>query len=230
MLVSIAPVLGLFPILCFLHKLTGVIQRGFGILGAGEHNREFLNTGFVVKGLKHTQSSSVGDLFMDSESDPQLAHLITTWNTILSEIHSNCYRGLHLHASPLRQLANAKWNLLEAHLGVIVNKSWLIEHDKYIRAAIMRTDGPTILQDEDIRAVWDQIQSGNFQPYLQSPDEMHHYLNAAIERYGADRIPFAGPECGLGSWDWKFGDAIALANLQNVSRIITELTTKISES
>ena len=174
--------------------------------------------------------TGVGDLFMDSESDPQLAHLITTWNTILSEIHSNCYRGLHLHASPLRQLANAKWNLLEAHLGVIVNKSWLIEHDKYIRAAIMRTDGPTILQDEDIRAVWDQIQSGNFQPYLQSPDEMHHYLNAAIERYGADRIPFAGPECGLGSWDWKFGDAMALANLQNVSRIITELSTKISQS
>lgn len=169
--------------------------------------------------------TGVGDLFTDSESDPQLTHLITTWNTILSAIHSNCYRGLHLHASPYHQLANAKWNLLEAHLGVIVNKSWLLDNDKYIRAAIMRTDGPTIPQDQDLRAAWDQIQSGNYKPYLQPPEEMHHHLKAAVDRYGSDRIPFAGPECGLGSWDWKFGDAMALTNLQNVGRIITEFIT-----
>jgi methionine synthase II (cobalamin-independent) len=174
--------------------------------------------------------TGVGDLFMDSESDPELSHLINTWNTVLSTIHSNCFRGLHLHASPYHQLANAKWNLLEAHLGVIVNKSWLTEYDKYIRAAIMRTDGPTIPQDKDLRSAWDQILSGNFQPYLQSPDEMRHYLKAAVDRYGRDRIPFAGPECGLGSWDWKYGDTMALTNLQNVHRILTEFNTRVHES
>jgi 5-methyltetrahydropteroyltriglutamate--homocysteine methyltransferase len=174
--------------------------------------------------------TGVGDLFTDSESDPKLTHLIKTWNPILSAIHSNCYRGLHLHASPYHQLANAKWNLLEAHLGVIVNKSWLHDNDKYIRAAIMRTDGPTIPQDKDLRAAWDQIQSGNYQSYLQPLDELHHYLKAAVDRYGGDRIPFAGPECGLGSWDWKFGDTMALANLQNVRQIITEFNTRTHES
>ena len=94
----------------------------------------------------------------------------------------------------------------------------------------MRTDGPTISQAKDLRAVWDQIQTGNFKPYLQSPNEMHHYLKTAVDRYGVDRIPFAGPECGLGSWDWKYGDAMALANLRNVHRIIDEFNINIHET
>lgn len=174
--------------------------------------------------------TGVGDFFMDSESDSQLTHLITTWNTILSVIPSNYYRGLHLHASPYHQLAFADWNLLEAHLGVILQKSWLIEHDKYIRAAVMRTDGPSIPENADLRTAWDQIQSGNFQQYLQPPNEMLHYLKFAVQRYGLDRIPFAGPECGLGSWDWKFGDTMVLANLRNQRRVITEFNATLPDS
>ena len=164
--------------------------------------------------------AGVGDLFMDTESDTRLAHLIATWNTIFSEVSSNCYRGLHLHASPYHQLANAHWNLLEAHLGVVVSKTWLVEHDRYIRAAVMRTDGPTFYENADLRQAWLEIQSGNFQPYLQSPDEMMQYLKAAVDRHGIDRIPFAGPECGLGSWDWQFGDAMVLANLRNLRQMV----------
>ncbi len=164
--------------------------------------------------------AGVGDLFMDTKTDTSLRHLNTTWNTVLSAISSKCYRGLHLHASPYHQLAKSNWNLLEAHLGVIVSKAWLDEHDIYIRAAIMRTDGPTFASNADLRESWDQIQSGNYQPYLQPPEEIHQYLQAAVERYGIDRIPFAGPECGLGPWDWRYGDEMALANLQNVHQII----------
>jgi methionine synthase II (cobalamin-independent) len=165
--------------------------------------------------------SGIGDLFMDTESDAQLAHLMNAWNSILSQIPTSRYRGLHLHASPYHQLASAHWNLLEAHLGVVVSKTWLVQHDKYIRAAIMRTDEPTIPHAVDLRTAWNQIHAGNFQPYLQSPDEMHHYLKMAVQRYGVDRIPFAGPECGLGSWDWKFGDAMVLANLKNLHHVVT---------
>ena len=166
--------------------------------------------------------TGVGDLFMDTDMDTRLAHLVATWNSILEVISSDSYRGLHLHASPYHQLAYANWNLLEAHLEVFLSKSWLVEHDKYIRAAIMRTDGPIISKDADLRAAWDQIQSGNYQAYLQPQEDMAQYLKAAVERYGVDRIPFAGPECGLGSWDWKCGDVMALANLRTLYQTVTE--------
>ncbi len=168
--------------------------------------------------------TGVGDFFMDTDSDTRLAHLITTWNTILSEISNKYYRGLHLHASPYHQLAYANWNLLEAHLGVIISKSWLVEHNKYIRTAVMRTDGPTMPKDADLRAAWNQIQSGHFQPFLQPVEEMLHYLKISVDRYGLERIPFAGPECGLGSWDWKYGDAMVLANLKNLHQMVNDFS------
>ncbi len=170
--------------------------------------------------------TGVGDPFMDVESDPKLAHLIHTWNSVLSVVPSQYFRGLHLHASPYNQLGYANWNLLEAHLGVIVSKAWLQEHDKFIRAAILQTEGPMIPAKADLRSAWDAIQTGHFQPYLQPPEEMQQYLIQVINRYGPDRVPFAGPECGLGSWNWKYGDKMVLANLRTMHQIITTFNQK----
>ncbi len=169
----------------------------------------------------------VGDFFVDSESDHRLSHLISQWNTIFSIIPRGCYKGLHLHASPFHQLVFAQWNLLEAHIGAILSPEWLVENDKYIRSAIMRTDGPTIPNNTDLKAAWSEIQSGNFHPYLQSRAEMKQYLMKAINRYGFERIPFAGPECGLGSWDWKYGEAMVLASLERLKDVINEVNTLI---
>lgn len=166
--------------------------------------------------------TGVGDLFMDTETDENLSHLITHWNKIFSATPQQHYRGIHLHASPYHQLAHANWNLLEAHLHVIVTRDWLIEHDKYIRAAIMRTDGPTIPPNADLKTVWTKIESGQYHPYLQPKTEMQKLLQTAIQRYGTDRTPFAGPECGLGSWDWKHGDTMVLENLTRLHDVVSE--------
>ncbi|MFW9934200.1 MAG: hypothetical protein ACFFDU_01540 [Candidatus Thorarchaeota archaeon] len=171
--------------------------------------------------------TGVGDLFTDTKTDPHLSHLLTNWNRIFSVIPSHQYRGLHLHASPYHQLASADWNLLEAHLGVIVSKTWLIDNDKFLRAAVMRTEGPTIPDTSDLRYAWDQIQSGAFHPYIQAKEEMMHYLQTAVNRYGLDRIPFAGPECGLGSWNWKYGDDMALTSLKRLHQIVMDFTKTI---
>jgi len=171
--------------------------------------------------------TGVGDLFMDTETDENLSHLITHWNKIFSAIPQHHYRGLHLHSSPYYQLARANWNLLEAHLHVIVTREWLTEHDKYIRAAIMRTDGPTIPLNADLKTVWTQIQSGQYQPYLQPKTHMQQRLHTAIQRYGIDRTPFAGPECGLGSWDWKYGDTMALENLTRLRDVVSEFNAAV---
>lgn len=166
--------------------------------------------------------SGVGDFFIDAPSDPNLSHLISSWNPIFESIPHHLFRGLHLHASPYHQLANAQWNLLEAHFGVVVSKSWLIENDKYIRAAILRTDGPTIPPHVDLQTAWTEIQSNNYFPYLQSKSDMMVNLKTTVERYGLDRIPFAGPECGFGSWDWKFGESMVLDSMTRLREVVTE--------
>lgn len=161
-----------------------------------------------------------GDFFSDSSADSNLEHLLHCWNDVYRSVPSDCYRGIHLHASPFEYAFHADWNLLEAHVGVYVKRQWLEDYDKFIRAAIVRTDGPTIDDGADIKAAWQEILSGNYGHYIQSGEEMEKHLRDSLSRYGAGRIPFAGPECGFGTWDWKHGSVMAAETLERMDQVI----------
>ncbi|MFX0053476.1 MAG: hypothetical protein ACFFAX_02580 [Promethearchaeota archaeon] len=163
----------------------------------------------------------LADFFTDTKSDESLNHMISCWDRIYANVPRNVYRGLHLHTSPFEHLFPAGWNLLEAHVGVYVNPEWLVENDKYLRAAIMRTDGPSFPSDADLKAAWNEIKEGRFEKYLQTESEMRRYLDENLELYGSERVPFAGPECGVGPWDWKYGAEMALSNLRTVKRVVS---------
>jgi methionine synthase II (cobalamin-independent) len=162
----------------------------------------------------------LGDFFTDTKRDDSLNHMISCWNRIYANVPRDLYRGLHLHTSPYEHLFAADWNLLEAHVGVYVNSDWLVDLDKCVRAAIMRTDGPSFSADADLKSAWEEIKNGNFANYLQNPAEMKRYLDKTLELYGSDRVPFAGPECGLGPWDWRNGAEMALSNLRTMRSIL----------
>ncbi|MFW9912747.1 MAG: hypothetical protein ACFFEU_09760 [Candidatus Thorarchaeota archaeon] len=162
----------------------------------------------------------LGDFFTDTKSDGPLNHMVSCWNRIYSNVPRNIYRGIHLHTSPYEHLFAADWNLLEAHVGVYVNHDWLENTDKFVRAAIMRTDGPSIPSGVDLKAAWDEIKRGDYANYLQNPTEMKRHLDETLQLYGSDRVPFAGPECGLGPWDWRNGAEMALANLRTMGKIL----------
>ena len=163
-----------------------------------------------------------GDFFTDTSSDPHSEHLISCWNEIYKKVPSDCFRGIHLHASPFENSFNANWNLLEAHVGVYVKRQWLEDYDKFIRAAIVRTEGPTIDPNDDAKDAWQDILSGNYERYLQTKSEMERHLQENINRYGIERVPFAGPECGFGPWDWKHGVNMATATLVRMNQVIDE--------
>ena len=171
-----------------------------------------------------------GDFFSDTSSDPHSEHLITCWNEIYKKVPSDCYRGIHLHASPFETSFNADWNLLEAHVGVYVKRQWLEDYDKFIRAAIVRTEGPTIDQNDDAKDAWKDILSGNYERYLQTKSEMERHLQETINRYGIERVPFAGPECGFGPWDWKHGLNMATETLVRMKQVISETTSSLVET
>lgn len=162
----------------------------------------------------------LGDFFTDSASDRNLNHMISCWNRIYSEIPSSIYKGIHLHRSPFEALFQAKWNLIEAHVGVYVKRQWLENYDKFVRAAVVRTDGPTFDDDSDVKASWQEIFSGNYEPYLQPTSEMEKNLHQTVDLYGVERIPFAGPECGFGPWDWKHGPEMAIATLERLNSVV----------
>lgn len=168
----------------------------------------------------------LADFFSDTGTDPNLTHLLSCWNQIYDVVPSNSYRGLHLHASPFEQLFNAEWNLLEAHVGVFVKSDWLEQHDKFVRAAIMKTDGPVIPKGADLKAAWEQIRSGNYEQYLETAEDMMNALRKCVDMYGTERVPFAGPECGLGPWDWRHGDVMALRNLETVKQCVNDFNSE----
>jgi len=168
----------------------------------------------------------LGDFFTDSSSDSNLDHLISCWNRIYSEIPSNIYRGIHLHRSPFEALFQTKWNLIEAHVGVFVKRQWLEDYDKFVRAAVVRTDGPTIDDRADVKASWKEIYSGNYESYLQPISEMEKHLSQSIDLYGVERVPFAGPECGFGPWDWKHGPEMAVATLDRLKGVLRNYNQK----
>jgi methionine synthase II (cobalamin-independent) len=162
----------------------------------------------------------LGDFFTDTKRDDSLNHMISCWNRIYANVPRDVYRGLHLHTSPYEHLFAADWNLLEAHVDVYVDSDWLIDSNKFVRAAIMRTDGPSFSSDVDLKAAWEEIKKGNFSNYLQAPAEMKRYLDKTLKLYGSDKVPFAGPECGLGPWDWRNGAEMALSNLRAMRSIL----------
>ena len=164
----------------------------------------------------------LGDFFTDSKSDQNMDHLISCWNKIYQAVPQGIYKGIHMHRSPFETLFQADWNLIEAHVDVYVSRHWLENYDKFVRAAIVRTDGPTIDAHADATASWKEIFARNYEQYLQPEVEMKKNLQQSIDLYGVERIPFAGPECGLGSWDWKHGKEMALATLERLKAVLSE--------
>ncbi|MFW9982043.1 MAG: hypothetical protein ACFFE3_09040 [Candidatus Thorarchaeota archaeon] len=199
--------------------LTDVVK---GYVSSAIVNSKHLTTEIVTMDEPTIGFEGLGDFFTDTASDNNLNHMISCWNRIFSEVPTDIYRGIHLHRSPFETLFQAKWNLIEAHVGVYVKRQWLENYDKFVRAAVVRTDGPTFDDDADVKVRWQEIFSGNYEPYLQPTSEMEKNLHQTVDLYGVERIPFVGPECGFGPWDWKHGPEMAIATLERLKEVMSE--------
>lgn len=111
----------------------------------------------------------------------------------------------------------------------------LEERDKFLKASLCITDfdkliiqnlqkrGTTAEEElqERLGLVWRAIQRGETDPrdFLEDSDLMLKRLIKIVERFGAERVPYAGPECGLKSFP-SYGCAIEC--LTRVSRVLEE--------
>jgi 5-methyltetrahydropteroyltriglutamate--homocysteine methyltransferase len=76
-----------------------------------------------------------------------------------------------------------------------VSKRMLDEADKLIRVGVSRTDIDTILADLNDRG----IPKPTAEQLVDDEETIRKRFVAAKERFG-ERLAFAGPDCGLGSW------------------------------
>jgi 5-methyltetrahydropteroyltriglutamate--homocysteine methyltransferase len=147
--------------------------------------------------------------------------------------------SMHLHNTS----ENLVWEV--EHLGVLAShvgdplytqdstKKMLEETDKYLWAAIGITQYDTLIEmyywaqgfsgnlPEKVGEVWTEIRKGSMDPYmfLEDSDVMRKRLEKIIEFFGAERIAYGSPECGVNSFPEY---DVALECLRRASGVISD--------
>ncbi len=166
----------------------------------------------------------IDDPLLDHGSEGR-ENLLKAWETIMQKIGAKgAQTCLHLHntSDELFWQTNSM-NIIESHVNDQLyqtkrTKEQLEATDKFLKASIAITDFDQLIRyqiinaaiqelndaalNEKIADVWKNLKAEGANPatYLESTETMKQRLKDAIERFGENRITYAGPECGLRSF------------------------------
>lgn len=162
----------------------------------------------------------LNDPLLDYGSEGREA-LIRAWDRICHIATSNgAETSMHLHDTS----DDLFWEV--EHLGLVEShvddplytlestKRRLDETDKRLKASLtvtlfdnlienrVRSEGFSGAIQERIGDAWTEIRHGRVDPlvYVEEEAIMTQRLEKVVERFGAERVPYAGPECGFGGW------------------------------
>jgi len=154
----------------------------------------------------------VDDSNLDSEKVRK--SLLKSWNGIAREATrlGGVETILHLHNTSDPLFWESKVNVIESHVGDPIyttagTRRLLEERDKFLKAPIAVTQFDDLIRQkirsddpEKIAAEWERIRRREADPvsYLEDPDVIKKRLERTVEFFGEERVPYAGPECGLG--------------------------------
>ncbi len=149
-------------------------------------------------------------------------NLRRAWESIFHKIKSkNAQTLMHLHST----VDELFWDIgsleiLESHVDDPIHqrkntKQKLESRDKFLKASLavndfdalikkgIVADSPEKLAESDLNEriadAWTDIKHGRINPesFLESVELMKNRLVTVVERFGAERVLYAGPECGL---------------------------------
>jgi len=149
-------------------------------------------------------------------------NLLSAWETIFRKVKSNnAQTMIHLHstANPLFWDVDSL-DVIDSHVDDPLHQmkktgELLESRDKFLKASVavndfdtlikkrIVTDSPEKLAESDVNEriadAWTDIKHGRINPeiFLESVDLMKSRLVKMVERFGVDRVLYAGPECGL---------------------------------
>ncbi len=166
----------------------------------------------------------IDDPLMDKGSEAR-DNLRKAWKLILEKASSrNVQTCLHIH----RTRDELFWeieplDIIETHIKDPIyetkrTKKLLESTDKFLNASMTATDFDQLIRDyliatsqqemsettinEKIGELWKDINKGKVKPeiFLESTDSMRKQLTKTIANFGANRIAYGTPECGLKSF------------------------------
>jgi 5-methyltetrahydropteroyltriglutamate--homocysteine methyltransferase len=135
-----------------------------------------------------------------SKNVQTLMHLHSTVDELFWDINSLDIIDSHVD-DPIHQRKKTK-EKLESTDKFLKGSVAFSEFDNLIRQRILsnsREKFTEISVNEKIAEVWTNINRGKTNPeiFLEDVDAMKRRLAKMVDRFGVERIPYAGPECGL---------------------------------
>lgn len=188
----------------------------------------------------------VDDPLLDHGSEGR-ENLLQAWQNIMHKIQAKGAQTiLHLHNTTDELFWQVKsLNIIESHVQdpfyqAERTKKQLEATDKHLKASIAVTDYEQLVRkhittragkindiaiNEKVAETWKNLKTKKLDPttYLDTVDEMKQRLKQTIKRFGENRIPYAGTECGT----WSFPTyKSAIEYLRRVSEATSKQTQK----
>ncbi|KPV62519.1 MAG: 5-methyltetrahydropteroyltriglutamate-- homocysteine methyltransferase [Candidatus Bathyarchaeota archaeon BA1] len=207
----------------FLYKDKGIVSRlGHMISKIVESNLFSEKYGSVVLvSVDEPVFGLLDDPLMDRGSEAR-ENLRGAWESIFQRAKPKGVQTcMHLHntADVLFWDVEAL-NLIESHVGDPLyeakrTRELLESKDKFLKASICIADFDKLIRgrviadspqkmsefiiNQRVAEAWKNIKEGKLDPktFLEDTELMRERLSKAINRFGAERVPYAGPECGL---------------------------------
>jgi 5-methyltetrahydropteroyltriglutamate--homocysteine methyltransferase len=162
-------------------------------------------------------------------------NLLEAWESIGSKaLSKNIPASIHLHCTSNDLFWKVKsLKIIESHVDdplyeMKTTKHMLEEKDKILKASIAIADFDKLIKEklggsnvfsEVVADAWKEISNGKGNPeiFVEDVGVMKKRLTQVVERFGLERVMFAGPECGLrGFPDY----ATAMECLRRVSKTV----------
>jgi len=149
-------------------------------------------------------------------------NLRRAWQSVFEKVNSKGVQGaLHLHSTTDELFWEVDaLDVIESHVDDPIYKvkktlRQLESMDKFLKASICIVDFDELIKsritatleretsefvlNQRIAEVWTGIRSGTVDPtaFIEAPELMEKRLTQILDRFGVERIPYAGPECGL---------------------------------
>lgn len=152
-------------------------------------------------------------------------NLRRAWELVFDKVSSSNAQGcLHLHDTSDELFWKVdSLDIIESHVDDSIYEmkktlEQLKSADKFLKASISTVNFDTLIQNSIVAAtkremsensvnqkiaeVWKRIKSGEVNPaiFIDNVELMEERLFQMIERFGVERVPYVGPECGLGGF------------------------------
>ena len=195
--------------------LSGVIERNtfdekaarVGIVSVDEPIFGLVDDPLIDRGSSGRQNLSKAwdEIFRSAKARKveTCLHLHSTSDGLFWEVEHLDIVESHV-SDPIYDLRATK-SRLEKKDKFLKASACVADFDELIRKSIAEASGEGLTDlalNEAVGETWKKLHGGTIdsERFLETSDAMRRRIDAIVNRFGVERVPYAGPECGLGGF------------------------------